>query len=450
MLAGGAGFGGFVETAAGVTTATPALWSRNFSLYFGARTVALAGDSMMPVVISIGLLGAGYGAGGVGAALGAWMAASILFMLFGGVLADRFSPRRMMVLADLVRVVTHGIMAFAFISGKPVLWQIICLEIVSGVASAMFQPGTASLIPQVARDVQGANGVLRMSDALSHMTGPALAGVLVVLFGGAGWVIGITSVTFLLSALLLLALRVRPPSAPLVRTSMLRDLAEGWQEFSSRTWLWGVIVIWTVHGLIVFGPSLPLISAITVPRLGESVYGLVMGAFGAGSLVGGLLAMRLRPSRPLAAGAVAMFAFALYPLGPALGFPAPALAASFFAAGIGAAFWGVMWATSVQTQIPAPVLNRVHAYEVTGSNAAIPLGQVLAGPVALVAGVEELLLVGAGVALAVPMLLLSVPAIRNLRRIEFGSAEQEKRERDERDDRDRDGDRPEPVDRAAQ
>ena len=141
----------------------------------------------------------------------------------------------------------------------------------------------------------------------------------------------------------------------------------------------------------------------------------MLSAFGAGTALGGALGLRLRPGRPLAAGTVAMFAFALYPLTAALTLPVYLEAAGFVAAGTGFAFWSVMWATTVQTHIPARLLNRVYAYDVAGSLLILPVGRALAGPVAQVAGTQRVLLASAGLAVTGCAALLSVPAIRNLR-----------------------------------
>ncbi|GAA1590333.1 hypothetical protein GCM10009789_49960 [Kribbella sancticallisti] len=89
---------------------------------------------MLPVALSVGLLALGYGAAGVGYALGAWMAALAVCMLIGGVLADRFGPRRMMIIADLVRFVVQGLIAVLFWVGGPALAPIVVMQALSGAA----------------------------------------------------------------------------------------------------------------------------------------------------------------------------------------------------------------------------------------------------------------------------------------------------------------------------
>ncbi|MGV9572087.1 MFS transporter [Streptomyces nigra] len=367
------------------------VWSRDFALFFGARAVAQLGDTMLPVALAAGLLQHGHGAGAVGAALASTSAAFAGLIVFGGVIADRFDTRRLMIGADLVRVCTQSLAAALFFSGHVVLWQMCVIGFVNGVAGAVFQPGVAGTVPRLATDVQGANGAIRIAEAVAQLAGPALAGVLVG-FASPGGVFAAHAATYTVSAVCLLLLRLPPR----VRTGAARalkggrafraDLVEGWREFRSRTWLWGVIAVWCLYMITVWGPTTPLVAAEIVQDHGARSYGLVNSALGAGTVVGGLLALRLRPRRMLRAGAFGVFAFAAFPVTVGAGLSVAAMAAGAAVAGVGMAFWSVMWATSVQTQVPADVLNRIHAYDVAGSLAMMPVGQSLAGPAAGVFG----------------------------------------------------------------
>jgi hypothetical protein len=143
-----------------------------------------------------------------------------------------------------------------------------------------------------------------------------------------------------------------------------------------------------------------------------------MSALGAGSVLGGIIAIRLRPRYPLRAGALSMIVWTLMPLGVALGLPAPLIAGCYAVSGVGMAFWIVMFHTSVQTHIPQDVLGRVHAYDAAGSLVMKPIGQAVAGPLAVVVGTVPLLGVSAGMALVTCALLLAIPAVRGLQRVE--------------------------------
>nr|BFE85563.1 MFS transporter [Planobispora longispora] len=359
--------------------AGPAVWSRNFALFFTARSVSMLGAAMIPLATALGVNALGYGATGVGLALAAWMGPFAVLILFGGVFADKFTPRRMMIGADLVRTVTQGGLAALYAFTHPPLWQILALSAVAGVAAAMYQPGVSSTVPRVARDVQRGNATLRVSEAIMMLTGPAVAGGIVAL-SGVGAVFAIEAVGFAISAVCLLVLRLPPPpaGAGTAEESMWRNLRDGWYEFRSRTWMWSVILIWVVFGITLFGPMIPLGSVLVSEDLGEAAYGLILSASGAGTIVGGLVAMRLRPARPLTAGAIGLFGFTLEPLSIAAATPLEVIMAAHVIGGAGWAFWSVMWATSIQTHVPQEALNRVTAYEVGGSTIAVPVGQALA------------------------------------------------------------------------
>ncbi|MFF7847000.1 MFS transporter [Streptomyces sp. NPDC007910] len=394
----------------------PALWNRNFRLFFVARGAAVFGEGMVPVAYAAGLLGAGHPGSAVGYALGSWTAAFALFVLFGGVLADRFTARRMMILADLLRLPGAAVLAVTFALGSPPLWVVYVLSVTGGVGAALFQPGVASTIPRIAPDVQRANAVLRVVEALTTMAGPAAAGLLVAVWN-AGAAFAVNGATFAVSALCLALMRLAPlPSDTMERDSLRAELIGGWREFRSRSWLWGVISIWTVYGLTVAGPMVPLTASLVTGDHGPAAYGVLMAVNGAGSAAGGLLALRLRPGRPLAWGAVALLGLPVNLALLGLGAPVELLGAGQFIGGAAFAYWLVMWSTAVQTHVPQEALNRMHAYDVAGSLLMMGVGRTLSGPVAAAVGTEHVLLAGAGIAVLVVAALLAVRPIRTLPR----------------------------------
>ncbi|MFE0174951.1 MFS transporter [Streptomyces sp. NPDC059002] len=408
-----------MNTAPGDPSGTPGgLWSRNFTLFFAARGVARLGDMMAPVALATGLVLSGYGAGVVGAVLASMTACFAGFVIFGGVIADRVNNRVLMIGADLVRVGVQAVMACLFFTGHIVVWQICVLSAVNGICAALFQPGLPTLIPRIAADVQGANGAIRTIESLMTMAGPAVAGALVGLTEPGGVFVAYAC-TYLASAICLALLRLPAPDHRSVKSrgnSFRSDLSQGWQEFRSRTWLWGVIVIWMVLMIASWGPMVPLIATQVVSEHGPRTLGLVNSAMGAGMVVGALVAMRVRPVRPLRAGSAALLLYWLQPASVALDLPVPLIATGLAAAGAANAFWGVMWTTSILTQVPTDVRSRVHAYDVAGSVAMLPVGQALAGPASEIFGIRQVLAFNAVIALGVALALLSVPAIRNLRK----------------------------------
>lgn len=395
------------------------IWTRDFGLFFTARGVAKLGDSMLPVALAAGLLQYGYGAGAVGLAMASSVACFAGLVIFGGVLADRFNTRLLMTGADLVRLVTQSLAAVMFFTGHVVLWEICVIGAINGSAAAVFQPGVAGTVPRLASDVQAANGAIRVAESGAQLAGPAVAGMLVAL-ASPGLVFAAHAGTYALSALCLLLLRLPPLPGDAAagktrpRGAFRSELVEGWREFRSRRWLWGVISVWCVLMIGASGPAVPLVAVQVTQEYGSTAYGLVNSALGAGTVIGGVLALRLRPRRMLRAGALALFGFALFPATAGAGLGVPWMMAGCAVAGAGMSFWGVMWATSVQTQVPREILNRIHAYEVAGSIAMQPVGQALAGPAAATFGTQQVLLAGGAITLMVATTMISIPAIRGL------------------------------------
>lgn len=391
------------------------LWNRDFRLYFTARLVSLLGDAMLPVALLYGVVSLGYGTTGVGLVLAAQVLPFAAFVLFGGVLADRFTPQRMMVGADAARFVLQAVAATAFATGHPALWLLMGLSALSGVATAAFQPGLASVITQVSADLQRANAVTRVAEAMATLGGPAMAGLLIAV-SGVPVVLAADSATFAVSGVCLLMLRLAPVAtgAPGQESSTWRNLVEGWHEFRSRTWMWAVIVGWIVLGITVWGPIRPLATILVTDRHGASGLGMMWTAFGAGGVLGGLAGVRYRPRHPLRAGATGLLAWSVWPLTLAAGLSLPEVCAGAAIGGATMAFWGVMWSTSVQTHIPAAVLNRISAYEIAGSLIAFPIGQALAGPVSDAVGTGPALYASSAFLVAVLIGMLCVPAVRHL------------------------------------
>lgn len=391
-----------------------------FRLFVTARAVSRFGDGVIPVALSAGLVLSGHGISSVSYALGAWTAAFGGFVLLGGVLTDRFSPRRTMVFADVLRVVAAGLLAVVFGHGDPALWTVYALSAVGGLGAALFQPGIAGTIAAIATDVQRANAVVRSAESLMTVAGPGVAAMLVAAVGAAG-LYAVDAASFGLSALCLYLTRGGPPARGHGR-SMLRDLVEGWQEFRRRSWLWGVIAIWTGYSLTVLGPMVPLQNVLITQTHGATALGVIMAVFGAGSAAGGLLAMGTRPRRPLASGIVALSGVSVHLLALSLGAPLPVLGIAVFAGGAGLTYWVVMWSTAVQTHIPPHAISRLSAYEVAGSVLPLAGGRALAGPADAWLSARTALLVGALVNCVVMTALFTVPAIRRLPNADSGSA----------------------------
>jgi MFS family permease len=342
----------------------------------------------------------------------------IAFTLFGGALADRLGRRRVMLGADLVRCAAQAALAAALAAGHPSLWLFVAAALAVGAGNAFFSPALAGLPVQLAPPGQlaDANALLGTAQPAAGVAGPALAGILIAVTSPA-LVIAVDAATYALSALALASLHPSaPPRLPSPRRdSLLRDLAEGWAEFTAHPWLWPQTVQFALFNLVTWGPYLVLGPVLARQYLGGArAWGVVLAAYGGGAILGGLGALGRAPRRPLLVVTLTTLGFALPPLALALRLPLPAVAGAALAAGLSTALGGALATTVEQRLIPADALSRVGAFNMVGAFAFGPVAFIAAGPAAAVFGSRAVLAFGAAWSVTLTLAVLTVPAIRRL------------------------------------
>jgi MFS family permease len=387
----------------------------NFRRFYVGYTASLLGSAMSSVAVAFAVLGAGGTATDLGIVFAANIVPMVAFLLGGGVIADRLGRRPVMLTADLARCAAQGTLAAALFLGRPHLWLFVATALTVGVGNSFFQPALSGLTVQIApRDQLGnANALFGAAEPGAQVAGPALAGILIAAVSPAA-VIAVDAATYAVSAAALSRLRI-PARGRAQARSLLRDLAEGWTEFTARTWLWAGTVQFALFNLITWGPYLVLGPVLAQQYLGGArAWGAVMACYGGGAILGGLLALGRRPRRPMLVATLATLGFSLPPLSLALHAPAAAVAAAALLAGLGSALGIAIDTTVTQQQVPEDALARVGAFNMVGAFAFGPVAFAAAGPVAAAVGARALLGFGAAWAAAGTAAMLCVPSVRQL------------------------------------
>jgi MFS family permease len=393
------------------------LAEREFRLLFLGRTTSFVGSAFANVALAFAVLDLTGSKADLGYVLAARMVPMLVFLLVGGIWADRLPRHHVMVTSNLVSGGTQAGIAALLFSGHARIWQIAVLAAVNGASSAFFFPASSGIVPQTVPHslLQQANALLRLGRNGVYIVGGALAGLVVAATSPAVG-IAVDAGTFMLAAVFLGAMRI-PSSLRLEATSLASELAEGWREVASRTWLWVIILQFGVVNAIEQGAQSVLGPAIARDHLhGPAGWGLVLTAEAIGLVVGGLLLLRLRPRRTLLVATIGFLFTVPLLFGLAIPLPLPAVAVLAFVAGIGSETFGVLWDTTMQQEIPHDRLSRVYSYDALGSFALIPLGLAAAGPVAQLAGTGRALFGAALVSLAATLAVLFVRDVRELRR----------------------------------
>jgi len=395
---------------------------RDFRLLFAGELISLLGTAVAPIALAFAVLELTGSATDLGYVLAAGWAPQVVFILVGGVLGDRLPRTLVMVGANLLSAAAQGVAAGLLLAGVAQVWQLALLQAVRGTATALFFPAAQAVVPEIVETelLQPANALIRLAQNGSTVLGAGVGGILVAA-AGPGWAVAFDAATYLASALILVWIRV----TRVVRESgqtIVRDLIEGWNEFRSREWLWVIVVCASVGNLVAtasFGVLGPLIAKLYLG--GAAAYGAILASQGAGFIAGGVLSLRWRPQRPLLVSVLFLLPTAAEIACYAAVRETAVIAAVAFVAGLGLEVFGVNWITALQQHIPRHVLSRVNSYDALGSFVFIPLGLVIAGPLANRFGVTNTLWGFLAVGLVSIGAALLSRDVRTLRRVETES-----------------------------
>jgi MFS family permease len=418
-----------------VTGPLAPLRHRQFRLLWTGLSASLVGDGMLLVALAwqvYELFGVPAAMSAVGVALSLPQVATLLL---GGVVSDRFDPRRVMLASDVVRGVVLATMAALIITRTLTsLWMLLALTAVYGAAAGFFGPAFDAVVPQLvpAGELVAANALDQfVRPAGLQIAGPAIGGAVIGL-AGSGWALAADAGTFAISASCLLIMRRTASLAPAVADSatpvddgeapsLWRELREGVSYVRQHIWLWGTFLSATFTYLLFVGPTEVLLPYLVKHELGGSAgqLGLILAAGGLGAVAAALLVGRAGLPRRFitymyGTWAIATLAVAGYGLAAHTWQLA---AACVLVNGLEAA-GTVAWATTKQRLVPAGLLGRVSSVDWFVSTALLPLSYALAAPVAQWIGVRHTLL-GAGVlGAAVTFGFLFLPGMRGPERVE--------------------------------
>jgi MFS family permease len=400
-----------------------ALAEPQFRLYFIGRTVSMLGAAISPVALAFAVLHLTGSASDLGIVFAARTIPSVLFLLVGGVLADRLPRHHVMVVSSVFQGLSQAVLAVLLLTGSAEIWHIVALAAVHGAAGAFFMPASQGIVPQVVSRsrLQEANALLRLSRNATSVGGAALGGILVATVG-AGWAIGIDAASFGISALVLLRLAI-PAALRIEAPNFWRELHEGWRQFSSRTWVWVIVLafgfinaFWTASYLVL-GP------VIAERDLGGAAsWGFILSAASAGFFLGAVVSLRVRPRYPMRAGMLGIFGMVPTLVLLAVGAPTVVIALAAAVGGFGIEIFGVQWETALQQHVPNEALARVSAYDGLGSIVLMPIGYAVVGPVSETYGAEATLWGSAVFLVVLTALTLVSRDVRNLPRLDEVSA----------------------------
>jgi MFS family permease len=391
------------------------LRERNFARYISAIVVSQVGNGMANVALAFAVLGFGTPTD-LGIVLLAREIPMIVFLLLGGVFADRLPRRTILVTTDVVKGSAQVATAILLFTGTAHVWNIALLQVAFGIANAFSRPVGIGLVRETVSDehLQQANALQSLSRSTLSVVSPAL-GALIVTLGSPALAIAVDATTFFASATLISTMRIAG-TVRAATSSVVRDLREGWREFISRPWVVAIIASFGLFQLTYFPALLVLGPTVAKDQLGGAAgWGTIIAIEGLGAVAGGLLALRLKVARPLVWSELVVIPSGFLLLALAVPLPLFAIAAVGFVVGMGFALGENLYVTAFQRNIPEHALSRISSYDWFGSVALNPIGYALIGPIAATIGVGETLVIAGILNVLTCFLVVAVPSVRAIR-----------------------------------
>ena len=397
------------------------LWKiKRFRILLTARTLSNIGNGMSPIAMAFGVLALP----GSNASSLSWVTAShmvpiVLFLLLGGVVADRMGRARVVGVTDIIGAFVVATSGVLFLTDQATVLLLCVNAFVLGILNAMWWPAFAGLLPEVvpSGSLQAANSIVGLGENIGFTLG-ATMGAAIVSTVGPGWAIIGDGFTFLLAGILILQLQM-PTETQTGKTerhpAMISQLRQGWSEFYSRKWIVVIVVCFAFINMC-FEGFLGVLAPVQMKEAlgGARDLGLMLFALGAGNIGGVLVLLRIKPKHPLIIAMGGMPVVGVWMIGVAVPFHIVILMILAFLSGIAMDMFFVLWMTMFQTHVPEEALSRVSAYDALGSTVFAPLGLFLAGPISLWIGTSETLYVAGVIAIVMAGAALFNKDVRRL------------------------------------
>jgi MFS family permease len=389
-----------------------------FRYLVAGRTTTMLGNAVAPIALAFAVLDLTGSARDLGLVVGVRSLTNVIFILFGGVIADRLPRHLLMVGASVLAGATQAAVAVTVLTGTATIPLLLALSAVNGIAAAVSFPAVAAIVPQTvpAGILQQANAINRLAFNSAMIAGSSVGGVLVAT-AGPGWGLAVDASTFFLAGLLFVLVRVPKTDQPPVvdRPGIFTEMRHGWTAFISRTWLWVVVAGFCVINAALSGSVSVLGPVVADASFGRTTWGLILAVETAGMIAGALVAMRIRIGRLLFYGVLWCLGDVLLVLALGLTSTVLVLLLAGFAVGFALEQFTVAWDTTMQEHVPSEMLARVYSYDMLGSILAVPIGQVAAGPLAEHFGVRQTLVGAAALIGVATVAMLFSRDVRQLR-----------------------------------
>jgi MFS family permease len=384
---------------------------------FLARFISNYGNGLGPIAIAFGVLALPNGSANLlGIALGSTAVCFLLMAPFGGVIADKYGRARMVGLTDMLAGLVLFIQVYFFAIGDVPLLVLILVNGAFGILWGVFWPAFAGVLPSVLPEeaLQKGNAINSLVANAGIILGAASAGFLVSGFGAAT-ALAIDAISFFVSGVMIYTFRHVTPRAEITENTVFDDLKHGWQVFRSFRWIVVIVISFSFIVMCWAAAESVLGPLIALEHFnGPKSWSLVITAESAGLIVGALIALKIKPKYPMRFLMLSSFTITFYIWTMAKPQSLALIAFGAFLFGITLDLWGTLWSTALQRKVPRDSLSRVSSFDAMGSMIFKPVGLAIAAPLSVLFGIDNFLLILAGITAVAILLPLFDPTVRNM------------------------------------
>jgi MFS family permease len=390
---------------------------KGYRNFFISSAIFVLGSSAFPIALAVTVLDKGGDVSALGLILASRVLAGTLFMLVGGVWADRLPRKWIMISADTFRAILCLGLLIVSANDMP-LWAIGLLVFLMGLGDSFGAPAGSAIVPSLLPDhlLPAGNVAKGIVGKIGNIVGPGIGGLLIAILG-ADWTFGLIGFSMLMATSMILTIK-EPPRQEILedKPTFLFELKEGFKLVWEIKWIAASIAMASFQLMVIVAAETVLLPIISRREFHtDSVFAISAGMFSLGGAISALIAIKLKTKRP---GFVAIWLWALFAFAPlVLAFPINewVVIAGYFIAGLSIGGWEAYWVTSVQREVPQDMQGRVFSIDMVGSGGLMPLGMALVGPVVALMGERPFLLSSIVIHVAICYLVLLVPGVAEMR-----------------------------------
>ena len=389
---------------------------RDFVLLWLSGLLVVIGSSAFPIALAVTVLDAGGTATTLGLILASRVLSSVILALAGGVWADRYKRKYIMISADLLRAILTVVLVFVTVTDLPT-WMIALVVFMMGAGEALGFPASGAILPSILPDrlLPEGNAWRAVTARVGAILGPALGGAMVALIGSE-WTFLVTAAFFVVGTVLLFPIQETDFERTLTENTFVRELREGLSAVRRMPWVMWLIIMASLQLMVVVGAEVVLLPVVTREEFGGNfVYAAASVAAGLGGGIAALIWAKIKVPRPGLWSVLSWMLFSLsllvlvFPVHPWL------VIGVYFIVGLSTEPFGVYWPTAIQREVPRELQARVFSVDHMGSLALMPLGMALVGPITEWVGMTEFLIFAVLFHVVTCIIVLFVPGVIDLK-----------------------------------